>query len=285
MEELLQAQLNAQRAGVSYAVVTIAEASGSVPRTSGKMLVYADGHSLGTIGGGPAERRAKADALAQLDAGQNAFLHYDFPTPGGASCAGRLSILIEVFQPKPLLVVFGGGHVGTSLLRLAAPTGFRTLLLDDRAGDQIPDAVSLASRFVCIQNVERDILNTPIPEHAFFVLCGHDHAVDGEALAAALQKSPKYIGMLASRQKIQSLFRSSGSAGLRTSSSRLSTHRLGWTWAARHRRSLPSAFWRSCCSSKTEKNRADRTNHPTEGHASVGCFYSSLRISAISSGV
>ena len=62
MEELLQAQLNAQRAGVSYAVVTIAEASGSVPRTSGKMLVYADGHSLGTIGGGPAERRAKADA-------------------------------------------------------------------------------------------------------------------------------------------------------------------------------------------------------------------------------
>ena len=101
MEELLQAQLNAQRAGVSYAVVTIAEASGSVPRTSGKMLVYADGHSLGTIGGGPAERRAKADALAQLDAGQNAFLHYDFPTPGGASCAGRLSILIEVFQPKP----------------------------------------------------------------------------------------------------------------------------------------------------------------------------------------
>ena len=61
MEELLQAQLNAQRAGVSYAVVTIAEASGSVPRTSGKMLVYADGHSLGTIGGGPAAvgRRTK----------------------------------------------------------------------------------------------------------------------------------------------------------------------------------------------------------------------------------
>ena len=54
--------------------------------------------------------------------------------------------------------------------------------------------------------MERDILNTPIPANAFFVLCGHDHAVDGEALAAALQKSPKYIGMLASRRKIQSLF-------------------------------------------------------------------------------
>ena len=206
MEELLQAQLDAQRAGYTYAVVTIAEASGSVPRTSGKMLVYEDGHSVGTVGGGPAERRAKADALAQLDAGQNAFLRYDFPSPDGASCAGRLSILIEVFQPKPLLVIFGGGHVGTSLLRLAVPTGFRTLLLDDRAEEQIPDASSLASHFVRVQNVERDILNTPIPANAFFVLCGHDHAVDGEALAAALQKSPKYIGMLASRRKIQSLF-------------------------------------------------------------------------------
>ena len=91
-------------------------------------------------------------------------------------------------------------------MRLAKPTGFRALLFDDRAEDQIPEAVSLADRFVRVENVERDILNTSIPTGAFFVLCGHDHAVDGEALAAALQKSPRYIGMLASRRKIQSLF-------------------------------------------------------------------------------
>ena len=114
--------------------------------------------------------------------------------------------LVEVFQPKPLLVVFGGGHVGTSLLRLAKPTGFRALLFDDRAEDQIPEAVSLADRFVRVEHIEHDILTAELPAGAFFVLCGHDHAVDGEALAAALQKSPRYIGMLASRRKIQSLF-------------------------------------------------------------------------------
>ncbi len=206
MEELLQAQLDAQRAGEPYAVVTIAEASGSVPRKNGKMLVFSDGRTLGTIGGGPAERMAKRDALSAMDAGENRFLRYDFPSPNGASCSGRLSVLIEVFQPKPLLVVFGGGHVGTSLLRLAKPTGFRIVLLDDRAEDQIPEAVSLADRFVRVENVERGILHAEIPAGAFFVLCGHDHAVDGEALAAALQKSPRYIGMLASRRKIQSLF-------------------------------------------------------------------------------
>ena len=100
MEELLQAQLDAQRAGEPYAVVTIAEASGSVPRKNGKMLVFSDGRTLGTVGGGPAERMAKRDALAAMDAGENRFLHYDFPSPDGSSCSGRLSVLIEVLPAK-----------------------------------------------------------------------------------------------------------------------------------------------------------------------------------------
>ena len=206
MQDLLLEQLQARKNRKNYALVTIVDSFGSTPRTNGKMLVYEGGLSKGTVGGGPHEQMAKRDALSAMDAGENRFLRYDFPSLDGASCSGRLSVLIEVLLPKPLLVVFGGGHVGTSLLRLAKPTGFRALLFDDRAEDQIPEAVSLADCFVRVENVERDILNTSIPTGAFFVLCGHDHAVDGEALAAALQKSPRYIGMLASRRKIQSLF-------------------------------------------------------------------------------
>ena len=221
MEELLQAQLEAQRAGETYAVVTIVESSGSVPRKNGKLLVFSDGRTLGTVGGGPAERRARQDALAAMDKGENRFLHYDFPAPDGVGCGGRLSVLVEVFQPKPLLVVFGGGHVGTSLQRLAKPTGFRVLLLDDRPEAEIPEAVKLADRFVRVPSVEQDILAAQIPAGAFFVLCGHDHAVDGEALAAALQKSPRYIGMLASRRKIAALFSKLEARGVSSAQLRL----------------------------------------------------------------
>ena len=91
-------------------------------------------------------------------------------------------------------------------MRIAKPTGFRILLLDDRPENQIPQAVSLADQTIHLENIEQDILSCPIPSGAFFVICGHDHAVDQMALAAALQKSPKYIGMLASRRKIVSLF-------------------------------------------------------------------------------
>ena len=45
MEQLLQAQLQAEREGRTYAVVTIAEASGSVPRTNGKLLVLSSGQT------------------------------------------------------------------------------------------------------------------------------------------------------------------------------------------------------------------------------------------------
>ena len=206
MEQLLQAQLQAEREGRTYAVVTIAEASGSVPRTNGKLLVFPDGKTRGTIGGGPAEHRAIQDALRAMDAGQNAFLRYDFPSASGEHCAGRLGLLFEVFRPKPLLVIFGGGHVGRSLMRLARPTGFRILLFDDREKTQIPEAVSLADRFVRVPEIERGILDETIPAGAFFVLCGHDHAADGEALSAALQKNARYVGMLASRRKIDALF-------------------------------------------------------------------------------
>lgn len=208
MQELLQAQLDALRAGQAHVVVTIAQAQGSVPRTSGKMLVFADGRSLGTIGGGDAEHHAKQDALRALSGGKNLLTSYELPFSDvpGAPHTGTLQLLFEVFHPKPLLVVFGAGHVGTSLLRLAAPVGFSTLLLDDRPEDAVREAAQLAGRFLHLADIEADMLACGVPEGAYIVLCGHDHTVDYHALAAALQLRPRYLGMLASRRKIDTLF-------------------------------------------------------------------------------
>ena len=85
MEELLQAQLNAQRAGEPYAVVTIAEASGSVPRTSGKdARVFADGRirSEPSAADLPSGRAKAGCAGRSWTQDKTRFLHYDFPYPG-----------------------------------------------------------------------------------------------------------------------------------------------------------------------------------------------------------
>ena len=53
--DIVKEQAAAYDAGKSYAVVTIVHSDGSTPRSSGKMIVYADGTTRGTIGGGAVE--------------------------------------------------------------------------------------------------------------------------------------------------------------------------------------------------------------------------------------
>ena len=135
MEDLLQLQLLARQQRTPYAVATIVEATGSTPRTEGKMLVYADGRSAGTIGGGLAELRAKKDAADAIRCGKNRLVRYEVVPQAAASgmaCGGALQVFIEVYGTRPLLVVCGGGHVGTCVLRAAKLTGFELWLFDDR---------------------------------------------------------------------------------------------------------------------------------------------------------
>lgn len=91
MEDLLQLQLLARQLRTPYAVATIVEATGSTPRTEGKMLVYADGRSAGTIGGGLAELRAKKDAADAIRCGKNRLVRYEVVPQAAASgmaCGG-----------------------------------------------------------------------------------------------------------------------------------------------------------------------------------------------------
>ena len=150
MEDLLQLQLLARQQRTPYAVATIVEATGSTPRTEGKMLVYADGRSAGTIGGGLAELRAKKDANDAIRCGKNRLVRYEVVPQAAASgmaCGGALQVFIEVYGTRPLLVVCGGGHVGTCVLRAAKLTGFELWLFDDRPQEAVAEAAALADRF------------------------------------------------------------------------------------------------------------------------------------------
>lgn len=102
MEDLLQEQLQAQKDRKNYAVVTIVDASGSTPRTSGKMLVYENGFSSGTVGGGAHEQMAKRDAVDCLRAGANALKHYEITDAVfGRTCTGSITVFIEVYRTAP----------------------------------------------------------------------------------------------------------------------------------------------------------------------------------------
>ena len=113
-----------------------------------------------------------------------------------------MSVLIEVFIAKPLLVMCGAGHVGGAVLTLASFLGFNTLLIDDRDESFIADKIAISVRFVRAKDFEADIKAMNILPGAYFVIATHGHARDGAALAGALDKEAAYVGMIGSSKKL-----------------------------------------------------------------------------------
>lgn len=85
-------------------MVTIIDATGSAPRGKGsRMLVAADGHIYGTIGGGAIEAIAIAEALQHM--GEPCFLlkAYDLSASQasdlGMVCGGKVKVMFESLEP------------------------------------------------------------------------------------------------------------------------------------------------------------------------------------------
>src|SRR5206468_3485374 len=128
----------ARQARKPCALVTVAETKGSVPRAAGaKMLVYLDGLTSGTIGGGKFEALAVTEALACLRDKKSLLKTYPLrenePDSFGAICGGEATILIEPLLVREALFVVGAGHCAQAIVRLAVDCGLFVHVMEDRA--------------------------------------------------------------------------------------------------------------------------------------------------------
>ena len=103
-DAVLMALSTARLAGETVALATIIHTRGHCPREVGaKMLVWPDGRTAGTIGGGCGENLVRLMALTALDAGQPMTHQVDLlddpALEDGAVCGGVMDVLIEPFRP------------------------------------------------------------------------------------------------------------------------------------------------------------------------------------------
>ena len=105
--ELLQAIVDPAGLSVPKALATVVARRGSAPRGAGaRMLVWPDGHFLGTIGGGPLEYAAIQAARQRLAAGETAPCLYrasldaDVAANDGMACGGEVTVLIETIEAR-----------------------------------------------------------------------------------------------------------------------------------------------------------------------------------------
>jgi xanthine dehydrogenase accessory factor len=204
--EVLAALADAMASGETVALVTIVSAHGSTPqRVGAKMVVYRDGRTVGTIGGGCYEHESVGKAREALRTRRALTARYelsdDFAEETGLICGGRMDVFIEPIEAPPQLVILGAGHVGHELGRLAAGLGFRVVVVDDRQkfanAERFPDAAA-----VVVDDIPGWALRTPLPPSAFVVVLTRGHRQDYDAMRALAGRELRYIGLIGSRAKV-----------------------------------------------------------------------------------
>jgi xanthine dehydrogenase accessory factor len=186
------------------ALCIVVKTSGSTPRHStSKMLVYLDGHILGTVGGGELENRVIKEALASLQDGKPRNLVYSMADPRRGDpglCGGQVEVFVEPILPSLMLVVVGGGHVGKAVAHLAKWLGFRVAVSDDRPEFCTPESNPDADEFYNLPLAELP-LNLTITSQTAIVLTTRGSNVDVAGLPSLLDTQAGYIGVIGSRKR------------------------------------------------------------------------------------
>ncbi|HTK28367.1 MAG TPA: XdhC family protein [Vicinamibacterales bacterium] len=208
--EVFAAVAEALERGESAALVTIVSTTGSTPqRVGAKMLVFADGRLVGTIGGGCYENDAFWKAREAITSRRPQLVRYeltdDFAQETGLICGGQMEVYIEPIEPSPELYVVGAGHVAFFLARLAHEVGFRVHVVDDREkfanAERFPTAVEVA-----VADISEWLVHAALPPHAYAVIVTRGHTNDLEALRALAPRELRYLGLIGSRAKVARIF-------------------------------------------------------------------------------
>ena len=126
-KDILEELVAARQQGNPVALAVIVKARGSVPRHTGtKMLVYADGRTSGTIGGGELEARVLQQALASLEDNKSRYIPYSLVDPERGDpglCGGEVEVYVEPYLPPITILIIGCGHVGQAVAQLTTSNG------------------------------------------------------------------------------------------------------------------------------------------------------------------
>jgi len=212
LREVLEAFLDEIRSGRRAVLATIVRSSGSTPRTVGaRMIVRGDGSSFGTIGGGAFEAMIVCDAKELLsgDAPAPTVKRYTFTEEGdnalGMACGGTAEVLLEAAGRGARLIIFGAGHVGLALARLAATVGFAPELVDDRVEFcDTARSLSVGRVWRCEPDYVAGV--PPLDPDCYVAVVTRCHRTDRLALKQVLGRPLRYLGLIGSRRKKTVIF-------------------------------------------------------------------------------
>jgi xanthine dehydrogenase accessory factor len=186
--------------GEIASVVTIVRAPGPI---GAKLLVHENGTTAGTLGDPALDALVVDQAQSFLESREETRMFGVSDFASAFPSARETSLLFERLQPAPRLVVCGAGHVGASLARLAAFTGYHTTLLDDRAEFLKPERFPEAEIELLVADdwtsAVRDAVGNGRGVSVAVVTRGHNE--DEQCMRSAIQANPDYLGLIGSKRR------------------------------------------------------------------------------------
>lgn len=226
MIEILQTLQERIKENKPSVLITVTEVKGSSPgRTGFKMLVGEEGRIAGTVGGGGAEYHIMKKAQKLLE--EN-ILNYSETilmtkekneeetikvkskevVPMDALCGGEMKVFYEVFRYDKIMYIFGAGHVGQAVAKLAKHLKYYVIFIDNRKEilEQLPESLYNKKHFFDFSKLsEADKNSIQLSENAFALLVTHFHAHDLNVLKYIYKNYPEinYVGMIGSKKKVK----------------------------------------------------------------------------------
>ncbi|UTC58410.1 XdhC protein [Treponema sp. OMZ 305] len=195
--------------GITGVLCTIIEAHGSSPREAGTSMWVTAEAVRGTVGGGISEHEVIKKAREMLKTGDaTCIIKKNLTAEEGLACGGSIQVYLEKIGNDPELFIFGGGHVGRALAKVAAFIGFRVTVWDDRADCITEELFPTARRLCCpLEQLfsKEDVLPShtvlQFHENVYCVAVTRGHRCDADVLRYLYGKKLAYIGMIGSFEK------------------------------------------------------------------------------------
>jgi xanthine dehydrogenase accessory factor len=116
-----------------------------------------------------------------------------------------MEVFIEPVEASPDVYVFGAGHVGQFVARMAHDVGFRVHVIDDR------EKFANRERFdagidVIVEHIPTWLDTHALPPTAYAVVVTRGHTHDLDALRALVRSPMRYVGLIGSKAKVRRIF-------------------------------------------------------------------------------
>jgi len=209
--------------GERVAIASVIEAQGSVPGKPGaKLAISSSGSRFGTVGGAGLEMRVSRkleDMLASEDGSNRKkggsvevfLLHKDGKgkevTALDSLCGGRVTVSMEVIDPRPHILIAGGGHVGLAIAKVCDNLDWAYSVFDIREDYSNSERFANAEEVICCpvgEFLSKEDAGS-LRRFSDVLLLSHDWGVDEDLLIGLLRilgdtKRPR-IGAIGSKKK------------------------------------------------------------------------------------